>query len=124
MTPVPRIPDAVIRAATPEDIAAVYGRRNDATVRAWALEWRGRVVGVAGVAGNHVMFSDIVPDLPPLLIARAARTFRDVAAAALRRPVVAFTDNPALLTWLGFEGPRMIDGRPGYVFDPRKVASC
>jgi xanthine dehydrogenase iron-sulfur cluster and FAD-binding subunit A len=118
--PIHRRADAFIMPATEADIAAVYGHGPDATVRAWALHWQGRVVGVAGIAANHVMFSNVVDDLPALLIAKAGKAFIRLASSVVRRPLVAFTDNPELLRWLGFTGPRLLDGRTAYIFDPKQ----
>lgn len=124
MIPIHRVPDAFIVPATAEDIAAVYGKANDATVRAWALRWRGETVAVAGLGANQVIFSNVREDTPKLLVAKAMRAFLTIAANVVRRPLIAYPGNRDLLIGLGFEGPRVINGHEMFIFTPERFRAC
>lgn len=67
-----------IRPAKAGDIEGFYGRLPLRSVRAWVMEIDGNVAGLAGWgvdAGNMVVFSDVLPDVPKMTVWRKAKEF-------------------------------------------------
>ena len=110
----------LIREATLDDVRAVSGFEHVPSVKAWAGEVDGRVVGVAGFAfykGRWIGFCDLLPEARKykMTLARGAiRAMKSAKESGIRFVYAeASTDEPGAVRWmtsLGFEK------------DPRKPA--
>lgn len=104
------------RLATADDIFAFYGKMPPRSVRAWAMERDGVVVGLAGyfvAGGRAVMFSDINAPIPAVAIWRASKALME----NLRIPAICVGTEKSkpFLERLGWE--YVGDSSDGMVFE-------
>lgn len=105
----------VIRPATPADIIDFYGMELPVTVRAWAVDYKGETVCLAGVTIHRNMpalaFSELRDhDAPPITVYRTAiklmekiKTLRmKVIADPANNPLAIACNAPRFLRALGF----------------------
>ncbi len=104
----------IIRSATADDIKAFHGRAYPLTLRAWAVEYEGETVCLAGAVntghGSVVAFSSMKEiAVPKITVWRTAlKLFEKIKSLGL--PVIADTrhnpeyinNSPAFLERLGF----------------------
>jgi hypothetical protein len=112
----------IIRPATAEDIAAFSDMANKPSIRAWAAELDGRIVGLGGVVlsrGRWLGFADLTPEARPykMTIARAAiRFLADAKARGVKFIYVeADLSEPTSLRWLESLGFHL-DPRTQYLY--------
>lgn len=92
-----------IRWATPEDIIAFYGRPHECSLQVIAVIEDGVPIGLGGVyyqGHNCVAFSETKKDIPPRLIIKGLRMFRDMLGKKPCRIIA--TPHPELRTAPGF----------------------
>lgn len=119
----------VARPATAEDIAAFYPEGLAHTVRAWAMDMDGEVVGLGGIVyrpGDAYLFSVIRPALRkhPRAMVRAAWAFLAEHGESL--PAFADPQEPGSARFLAFLGFRFVAPTAvadAYCWQPKKRAA-
>lgn len=111
--------DVVIRPATAEDIEALYAGRLTKTVRAWAVDYRGKLACLAGIMieqNRLTAFSEMVHDIaaPRSLIWKTAQKLVElITASGAPLLVVADDKHPNSFLFLKRLGFRFLEHRDG-----------